>query len=112
MNFDRKLYFLLVVVFYYLGVIYFSLNFGNFLFLVWGAAPFLSVIAVLRESKYYMEIYFVILTILVIVSGFVLSYVYIFMPKYTSSVEYYLSMTAFLLYLIFLIYGLIYREKI
>ena len=112
MNFSKRGYFLLLMIFYYLFVIYVSLIDGDFLRMIWLSGPVVTIIGVFNDSKYRLEIYFATLTSLVLISGLTLSYVCLFMPRSTFNTEYYLSIGIFLFYLLLLILGYIYRDKI
>ena len=108
----HQLAILLGVIIYYLCLIYLSISDGDFLRMIWGAGPFLCIIPVFKDSKYYLQIYFSILAILVIISGLILAYVYIFMPQNVSNIAYYSAIFIALFYASLLILSYIYRGKI
>lgn len=91
-----------------LSVIYW----GDLLRIILLSGPVLVILLVFKESKYNIKIFFTTLTSVVIISGLILGYIYLFMPISTFNIEYYVAIAAFLFYFSLLVLSCIYKDKI
>lgn len=112
MDHGTRKYFLLFLIFYYLCIIYLSFIDGDLLRIILLSGPVLVILLVFKESKYNIKIFFTTLTSVVIISGLILGYIYLFMPISTFNIEYYVAIAAFLFYLSILVLSCIYKDKI
>lgn len=85
---------------------------GNPLYLVTGSMGIILLLLILRGRKYFNKILFLVLIALIIVSGIIIGYVYLFKPIYTPSSEYYYAIGTLIIYIISLIYAYSHKKDL
>lgn len=78
---------------------------GNPSYLIWGFLGILSILTIFREYKYFFEIYSLILISLIIFSGLILGYTYLFKSVYVQSLEYYVAVGFFIFFIVYFVYS-------
>lgn len=82
---------------------------GNPSYLITGSMGIIMILLIFSSYKYLKKIFPLILMGLIIFSGLILVYTYLFRPIYTSSNEYYYAIGTFLIYMVYFAYGHIRR---
>ena len=108
----EKIFFTFFDILLCLCVIYLSFIEGDLLRIILLSGPVLVILLVFKESKYNIKIFFTTITTVVIISGLILGYIYLFMPVSTFNIEYYVAIAAFLFYFSLLVLSCIYKDKI
>jgi hypothetical protein len=84
---------------------------GNPSYLIWGSLGiFILTLTFLPKNKYSVQIVLAITMGLIIFSGLILIYTYLFIPIYVSYFEYYLEIGIFIIYTFFFIFVYINKE--
>ena len=93
-----------------IGAISFLLSFiiiswtGNPSAWIWGSMAIFFILPIFRRYKHFIKIYSLIVIGLIIFSGLILGYTYLFQPIYVSTYPYYIAIGFFLIYMIIFAY--------